>query len=82
MPQHWIHRKINKLVLGKEYDEINKFADLIKGINHRKKWGHDIKHVALTYLLTKDPKAALAHYLHILADEFESKLKKIMRGRR
>jgi len=79
MPRHWVHRKINKLVLGKDYDFVNKFADLILGPHHRKKWGHDIKHVALTYFLTKDPKAALAHYLHIITDEFESKLKKMLK---
>jgi len=79
MPSHKIHRLISKLLLGKEYPDVDRFADLISGPNHRKVWGHDKKSVLLTYILTKDPDRALAHCLHIAADNYFSKLKKRLR---
>ncbi|MFH8107828.1 MAG: hypothetical protein QXJ25_02280 [Candidatus Aenigmatarchaeota archaeon] len=69
MPSHKIHRLFNKALLGEEYEDINKFCDLVKGRNHRKKWGHDIYTPLLVYILTNDKKKSCASALHIMLDE-------------
>lgn len=70
--RHEEHKLIDKIFLGKEYDWVHKFADIVKGRGHRKKFGHDIESVLLTYLITKDKKATLSHILHILADNYDT----------
>jgi len=69
MPDHKIHRLIDKLLLGKEYPYVHKFADLILGKGHREKWGHKPSHILLTYLLTNDIDALISHILHIKSDK-------------
>lgn len=66
------HETLDKLLLGKSYPKVHEFADLVKGPGHRKLWGHDLEHVLLTYLITKDRKATLSHILHILSDKYAS----------
>ena len=72
MPSRWVHNFINKLILGKEYDEVNRFVDFPYFLNPRKhrQWLHDPKTTPiLVALLFKDWKAGLASYLHIKADK-------------
>lgn len=66
---------IDRLILGREYEPVHKFADAVLGRGHRKKFGHDKTAVALTYLLTRDIDAVISHVLHIKADEYFSKKK-------
>lgn len=73
MPTHKIHRLIDKLILGKEYPLVHRYADAILGKGHRKKWGHTLFHTALLYLLTKKKEYAISHMAHILADNLETK---------
>lgn len=70
------HELLDKLIIGKKYPYVHEFADLIKGPGHRKIWGHDVEHVLLTYLITKDRKAALSHVLHILSDKYDTNRKR------
>jgi hypothetical protein len=71
MPSRKIHNLINRLILGKSYDDINRFIDLPYlwlGGRHRK-YFHDLKTTpALIALIKKDLRAGLAAVLHILAD--------------
>jgi len=72
MPSRQIHNLINKLILGKSYDEVNRLIDFpylwLKG-KHRK-YFHDIKTTPLTIaLLERDPMAGIAAMLHIAADD-------------
>jgi len=71
MPSRQVHNLINKLILGKSYDEVNRLIDLpylwLKG-KHRK-YFHDIKTTPLAIaLITKDPMAGIASIIHIAAD--------------
>lgn len=82
MPSHKVHRLIDKLILGKEYPQVHKFADAILGKGHRKKWGHDVFHVLLLYKITKNinkkdrVNMLISHLMHIAVDNLETELKK------
>jgi len=79
MPTHKVHRAIDRLLFGKEFPNVHRYADLILGKGHRKKWGHSIFHTTLLYLLTKRKEYALSHMAHVMADRLESKNKKLFR---
>ena len=76
MPSWKIHRLMDKLVLGREYQDVHEFLDVpgtiingsIKG--HRKVWGHSPEYILLTYLLTRgDVDRTLSAWLHIELDK-------------
>jgi hypothetical protein len=76
MPSRKIHNLVNKLILGKSYDEVNRLVDLpylwLRG-KHRK-YFHDMKTIpACITILEKDPKAGLAAAIHIWLDKFKFK---------
>jgi len=79
MPSRRVHNLLNKLILGKSYNDVNRFIDLpylwLRG-KHRI-YFHDLKTTpALIALLKGDPKAGLAAIIHILADKtFKNKKK-------
>lgn len=76
IPSHKLHKLVDKILLGKEYPEVHKFADLVLGKGHRKKWGHGIEHTALLYLISKDKKKkAISHLAHVFLDKLETKNK-------
>ena len=75
MPSHKIHKWFNKLLTGDEHEDVNRFCDLVRGRNHRRKWGHDAYTPVLVYLLSKDPNKALAAMGHIALDKLEKRLK-------
>ena len=79
MPTHRIHRTIDKLLLGKKFPIVHRYADAVLGRGHRKKWGHSIFHTALLYLLTKRKEYAISHMAHVLADNLEVKNRKLFR---
>lgn len=75
MPSHELHRKLNKLVLGRSYDEINKLLDFpycVYGSRHRKLF-HDDKTVAMIFALTGDINKTMAAALHIALDKADSR---------
>ena len=76
MPSRRFHNKLNKLLLKKDYDEINRLIDIAYFINprkHREIWGHSKITPYLIYLYTGDINAFLAAYLHLKADKEISK---------
>jgi len=74
MPSRKVHNLINKLILGKSYDNVNRLIDWpykIVGPYHRK-YFHDIKTTPIVIAaIAKDPKAGLAAALHILVDKLK-----------
>ena len=79
MPSHRLHRKIDKLILGKPKPLVHRYADAVLGKGHRRAWGHSIFHTALLYLLTKRKDYAISHMAHVLADNLETKNRKLFR---
>lgn len=75
MPSHKIHKLFNKILTGKEHEDVNLFCDFIKGKNHRKKWGHDLYTPLVIYLLSHDISKANAAICHIVMDKLEEKVK-------
>jgi len=71
MPSHKIHRRIDKLILGKEFPRVHEFLDRpaawVKTGHRRFRHGEDI--VAWVLLAKNDVKAAASALLHLLADE-------------
>jgi len=75
MPDHRTHRKLNRLILGADYDEINKLLDfpyVVYRGRHRRLF-HDKETVAMVYALTRNEKKAMAAALHIALDKADSK---------
>lgn len=74
MSSRRVHDLINKLILGKSYDEVNALIDWpykIIGPRHRK-YFHDIKTTPLVIAaIARDPKAGLAAALHIFTDKLK-----------
>jgi len=78
MPSRKIHRMIDRIILGKDYDWLHKLIDypsVFLGPKHRILF-HSPRDPIITYLLTNDLDAALSHYLHILTDKAVTKAKK------
>ena len=76
MPSHRIHKKVNKMLLGKEHEDVNKLLDFpyaFLGPKHRVVL-HDKKTPFIVLALTGDIEKALAAYIHIKTDEIFSKL--------
>ena len=72
MPSRKVHNAINRLILGKSYDDVNRLIDLpwlwLRG-RHRK-YFHDIKTTPIMIaLLKRDPRAGLAAAAHIIVDK-------------
>jgi len=82
--KHKEHRAIEKLVLGKEYPEVDRWMDQPAyhyGPGHRK-FRHDARAVVLMALVHRDPRAGAAALLHIAADLAPVELKKAMKRAR
>ncbi len=79
MPSRKFHNLLNKIILGKEYDFINRLIDFPYFLNpkrHREIFGHNIELTPLLfYLVYKDVDVALATILHIIADKYIDKEK-------
>jgi len=78
MPNRKIHNKINRAILGKDYDWINKIMDApsqFLGKKHRKVLHHPIDALWIS-ALTRDPKAGAAVLLHSLTDSLFSSIGK------
>jgi len=83
IPSRKVHNILNKLILGKSYDDVNRLIDLpylwLRG-KHRK-YFHDPKTTPfLIAMLKRDPKAGIATFLHIATDEWakDKKRKKLL----
>jgi len=74
-----VHDKINRMLLGKDYDWLNKAVDYpsrLLGPLHRMLFHDPRVDPVLTLLVTGDPEAMIAHYIHIETDRFFTRLKK------
>ena len=72
VPNRKIHNLINFLLLGDTYDWLNKLIDypsVFLGPYHRILFHNEKIDPLITLLATGDPKAALAHYIHIKLDK-------------
>ncbi|MFQ6064224.1 MAG: hypothetical protein ACE5L6_01995 [Candidatus Bathyarchaeia archaeon] len=82
MPRHKTHRKVDRLVLGREYEWVHKLLDTAApalGPSHRKV-GHDQESAGLIFLLSRgDLKALISAELHIALDKHDTELKKMLR---
>ena len=75
MPNRELHNFMNELILGESYDKLNRAIDLPArwlGYRHRK-YFHD--NTLVMMLLIKDPKAAMAAFIHHRLD-FDKRLAK------
>jgi hypothetical protein len=80
--KHKDHRAIEKLVLGQEFPEVDRWMDKPAyrvGPGHRK-YRHDMRAVVLMALVHRDPRAGAAALLHIAADFAPEELKKVVKG--
>ena len=79
MPSHEEHKKITRIITGKDYDWIHKMMDFAVpylGPRHRIV-GHDQETVALAFVLSGgDLGAAIAAEAHILVDKQDTFIKK------
>jgi len=78
MPSHKVHRLIDRLVLGKEYDFVHKLMDLpalVLGEKHRVLF-HDPATALLIAVATGDAKAGAACLLHQITDKIFTEAKK------
>lgn len=81
MPRRELHNLLNLLLLGDTYDWLNKTVDepwRILGRMHRILFHDEKIDPLITYMVTRDIGAALAHYLHIRLDK-DKKLQKTMK---
>jgi len=72
MPSHDIHKIVNKALLGKEYEDVNRWCDepyRWLGRKHRI-LRHDPLSITLKY--HNDPERLAAAFLHVLTDEVYS----------
>ena len=72
MPSRRVHNLVNKMILGDDYDWLNKLIDSPSkwlGPYHRVLFHDEKRDPLITLLLTGDPGAAAAHLLHILVDK-------------
>ena len=79
MPDHRTHRKLNRLVLGEDHDDVNKLLDfpwLVYRGRHRRLF-HDKQTVAMIYALTRNERKAMAAALHIALDRVDSRTKAV-----
>jgi len=77
MPTHKTHKEIDKILLNKPKPIVHRYADAVLGRGHRKKWGHSLFHTALLYFLTKRKDYAISHMAHVMADNLETKNRKL-----
>ena len=71
MPNRKVHNLLAKILLGKDYDEVNKLKDLpsiFLGPSHRTLFHDPLADVLIGYLYD-DPKALLAAVLHDVVDK-------------
>lgn len=83
MPGRKFHNEINRLFLGKTYDDVNAAKDSaapILGRKHRK-IGHDIATDLFLAVAKNDPNAFVAAVLHDNFDRAVSRLPKNIRKR-
>ena len=81
MPSRRVHNLVNKLVLGNDYDWLNRLIDMPSqwlGPRHRVLFHDEKQDPLVTFLLTRDPGAALAHYLHIKLDKDKELREKLL----
>jgi len=74
IPAHRIHRRIDKLLFGREYPEVHRFLDSMASLGgkHRALPPHDVWSLMI---YTQDPQRILSGIIHILTDSMESKAK-------
>jgi len=71
MPSHEIHKRIDKLILGKEFPQVHEFLDKPAAwvkTGHRR-FRHDEDILGWVLLAKRDVRAAASALLHLLADK-------------
>ena len=85
MPSRDIHRLIDLLILGRDFGWLHRAIDapcVVLGRRHRILFHDERVDPLITFLLTNDLDAAIAHYLHIKLDKMcsrDRRLEKILR---
>jgi len=82
MPSRKVHKLIDRLLLGREYEYVHKFKDYpskFLGPRHRVLF-HDLLTDVAIGLLTRDPKALASAVLHDLTDIVHSRAKRELRN--
>lgn len=76
MPSHYTHKKIDKIILGKEYPDVHKWIDEpVKWLGPRHRiLRHDIGTIALRYY--GDRERTISAYMHLITDKYHSKYKR------
>lgn len=82
MPSHRVHRRIDKVFLGREYPEVHRWMDkpyTVLGRRHR-----ILRHdpLSILYLALINPRYGASALLHVLADYSYTTMKKYKRGKR
>jgi len=79
VPSRRIHSMVTRMLLGKDYEWLHCLIDFPSrwlGKRHRILMHSDVDPL-ITLVMTGDPDAALAHYLHIKLDRMCSRDKKL-----
>ena len=79
MPSRKIHRLVDQILLGKDYEWLHKMIDYpstLLGPYHRILFHNPAIDPIITAIITGDVDAGISHYLHIKTDEYFSKKKK------
>ena len=76
MPSHKTHRKIDRLFLGEEFEDVHMYLDEpVKYLGPRHRiLRHSFVEIATKY--ANDPKRFLSAYLHLVADFSDSEMKR------
>lgn len=79
MPSRRIHKLVDQILLGKDYEWLHKYIDnpsKYLGPYHRILFHNPAIDPLITAIITDDIDAAISHYLHIKTDEYFSKKKR------
>ena len=76
MPSHKTHRKIDRLLLGKEHEDVHLWLDEpVKYLGpHHRILRHSFVEIANKY--ANDPERFLSAYFHLVADFSDSEMKR------
>lgn len=75
MPDHRTHRIFERMILGKEFPDVDKTMDALAelGPRHRDLPPHDPMSLMM---FANDPEKLRAAYLHYIVDKFDSEMNK------
>jgi len=83
MPSHYEHKRIDRLLTGREYPEVHKLLDIAHPFlgPHHRQVGHDQEAVAIAFLLSGgDLGALVSAEAHIIVDQQDTFIKKTVQN--